>query len=61
MGAGAESREIAEWEDPADVLAGVEPDAPDAPDRARDPAERAAQVRAFIAVTGDAGETQAVP
>jgi hypothetical protein len=55
-GAGAKGREIAGWEDPADVLAGAEPEA--AP-RPRDPAERAAQVRAFLAATGDAGEAAA--
>ena len=57
-GAGAKGREIPDWEDPADVLAAVEPDA--AP-RSRDPAERAAQVRAFLAVTGDAGEAEPAP
>jgi hypothetical protein len=55
-GAGVQSRDIPDWEDPADVMAGA---ADAATPRAADPAERAAQVRAFLAVTGDAGEAAA--
>lgn len=54
-GAGAKARDIPGWEDPADALAGA---GQDSPGRAADPAERAAQVRAFLAAAGDAGETQ---
>lgn len=33
----------------------------DGPARARDPAERAAQVAAFLAATGDAGDAAPAP
>ena len=56
--AGARPHQVGEWEDPADVLAGT---GPDAPARAKDPAERAAQVAAFLAAAGDAGEAQPAP
>lgn len=49
--AGAKPHEIPEHTDPADEFDGA-----DEPRRAADPAERAAQVRAFLAAAGDAGE-----
>ena len=51
--AGAKPHEIPDFTDPADEWAGA---GDDTPDRAADPAERAAQVRAFLAAAGDAGE-----
>jgi hypothetical protein len=55
--AGAKPHEIPEHTDPADEFAG----AGEPPARSADPAERAAQVRAFLAAAGDAGETATVP
>lgn len=55
--AGAKPHEIPDFTDPADEFAGAD----DAPERAADPAERAAQVRAFLAAAGDAGEATPAP
>lgn len=54
VGAGAKGRDIPGWEDPADVFSGESE--PDTAMRARDPQERAEQIRAFLAATGDAGD-----
>ena len=56
--AGAKPHEIPEFTDPADEWADA---ADDTPARATDPAERAAQVRAFLAAAGDAGEAVTTP
>jgi hypothetical protein len=49
--AGAKEHQLPDWEDPADVFADQQQEGEGAV-RARDPAERAAQIQAFIAATG---------
>lgn len=47
--AGAKAHEVGDWDDPADTFEDAEDDATG---RAADPAERAAQIRAFLATSG---------
>jgi hypothetical protein len=59
--AGAKPHEIGEWTDPADLMGEAEDDA--GPARDRDPAGRAAQIRAFLAASGmgDAAPAETPP
>jgi hypothetical protein len=55
--AGAKRHEIGEWTDPADLMDDAEDDTASASRRERDPAARAAQIRAFLAGAGAADIT----
>ena len=51
--AGAKRHQLPDWEDPADELDPPEPPAAGEPGgRAADPAERATQIRSFLAAAG---------